>query len=167
MQTMLYAAMPLVMLGLALPAHAQMKSVGQAPNTVPVQSSGSTTTTPLEGELGKKPDMGTTESTGDANAGKISKLMANGDAMARQVETISSVGTVRIKDATALGANADQVQSAYNANMAPISALQAAVAANTSLNAKIAAEKIEPMQIVAIEIEADGAVTVYTRDRAN
>ena len=92
-------------------------------------------------------------------------VMAAGTTTAAQVQTITQVSTVRvIRVNDWASANKQAFDAAMSQNMKPISDLQAALAANAAVNARLTEQKVITSNVVASQIQPDGSMVVYVYD---
>jgi hypothetical protein len=112
-------------------------------------------------------DQGTTASTSPADMTTVTTLMGEGTTTAGQIGTITEVSTVNV---VRVDDWADAEKQAFDAamsqNMQPIKDLRAAISGNTALTAALDAQQVQPAEVVASQINADGSVTVYVRSGA-
>jgi hypothetical protein len=111
------------------------------------------------------PDPGptaSTEATPPTMADVIAAIEAN-DTSAGQIGTITAVGEVKVVKISELGGNATELQTAVSENQENVTKLRSAVEANPALKAELDKQQVETTSVVATEIEADGAVTVYVQ----
>jgi hypothetical protein len=111
------------------------------------------------------PDTDTTGATTTAPpsiADVIAAVKAN-DTSASQIGTITAVGEVKVVKISELGGSATELQTAVTENQDDLTKLRNAVEANPALKAELDKQQVEISSIVATEIEADGAVTVYVQ----
>jgi hypothetical protein len=126
------------------------------------------TTTPLPGAEGgaMTPDIDTTGATTTTAPPSIADVIAAvkaNDTTASQIGTITAVGEVKVVKISELGGSATELQTALTENHAGLTNLRSAVEANPALKAELDKQQVEVASIVATEIEADGAVTVYVQ----
>jgi len=79
------------------------------------------------------------------------------------IGAIKDVTKVTVRKIT-VGAATDAagVNKVKTANAADISKLQAALKANTAFSAELTAKMVDPASIVAVEVAADGTITLYS-----
>ena len=73
---------------------------------------------------------------------------------------VSSVKVVKIS-AIAEGHNQEAVKAALDTNKSAISKLQAAIAANAKLKAKLEEKSVKLSSVVALNMESNDSVTVF------
>lgn len=113
---------------------------------------------------GVSPDTGTTAAV-EAEP-TIADLTAAIDAnatSATQIGTITDVSEVKVVKVSELGGNATDLQAKLTEKQDDLTKLQSAVEANAALKAELDKQQVEVSSVVATEIEADGAVTVYVQ----
>lgn len=110
-------------------------------------------------------DAGTTSAV-DGKADFDSALKAiNGNAdVAGQIGSISDVGSVDVVRISELpDANAEALTSAVSENKAEIDNLKSAIESNSAVSGALEAQSVEPADVVAAKVEADGKLTVFVR----
>ena len=123
--------------------------------------------TPALADSATKPvDPGITASTGaKADIGTvISAIQASGSS-ATAIQAMTTVGTVNIVRISefAKGDDKQALDKLIADNEPDITGVQAAIMANSALKTKLDAETIDTSAIVAANIEADGAVTIFVK----
>ena len=105
-------------------------------------------------------DTMTTASIGDLQT--LTPVMAAGTTTAGQIQTISTVSTVKVVRVNDwASADKQAFDAAMSQNMKPVSDLQAALAANAAVNARLTEQKVMPGDVVASQLLSDGTVVVY------
>ncbi|MCB1452631.1 MAG: hypothetical protein KDJ43_03215, partial [Rhizobiaceae bacterium] len=74
---------------------------------------------------------------------------------------VSNVNVIWIKDLE--GADMDALSQAETNNEAQIQDLRASLESNTAVSAALKAQSVEPADVVAANVAADGSLTVYAR----
>lgn len=115
---------------------------------------------------GISPDTDTTGATTTTApptmADVIAAIEAN-DTTVTQIGTITAVGEVKVVKISELGGSATELQTAVSENQEDVTKLRSAVEANPALKAELDKQQVETTSVVATQIEADGAVTVYVQ----
>ena len=117
------------------------------------------------GSAGADLDAGTTAAV-DGKVDFDSALKAiNGNAdVAGQIGSISDLGSVDVVRISELpDANAEALTSAVSENQTEIDTLKTAIESNTAVSGALEAQSVEPADVVAAKIEADGKLTVFVR----
>jgi hypothetical protein len=115
---------------------------------------------------GVSPDTdptGATTTTAPPTIADVIEAVKANDNSASQIGTITAVGEVKVVKIRELGGSATELQTALIENQADLTKLRSAVEANAALKAELDKQQVEVASIVATEIEADGAVTVYVQ----
>ncbi|MCO6387079.1 hypothetical protein [Aliihoeflea sp. 40Bstr573] len=81
------------------------------------------------------------------------------------IDAVASASSVTVVDVEAevQGENAVALDNAVADNEDDIAALQAAIEADAELSAALAAQDVDVSSVVAVETNADGSVTVFSR----
>ena len=109
------------------------------------------------------PDKVETGSTTNADVGLlVTALSADGTTAAtlKEVNNTSSVTVIKVAD-VATGNDKQTVDDALIKNKANIASLRAAIAANSQLKAKLDEKSVKASNVVALNVAASGAVTVF------
>jgi hypothetical protein len=150
---------------MAAPALAQ-STPGATPETgaTTTPESGSNTM-PQTGTTGASPDVdtGTTAAIGaDFNTALVA--IEGNSASAATIGSITDIERVSVVQMNTLeGHNAAALEDALAANDASVDALKASIEANTAMSSELATQGVDTDDIVAAQVAADGAVTVYVR----
>jgi hypothetical protein len=111
-------------------------------------------------------DTGTTASTKTEPdfESLVSSIQASKDRM-NTVQTMTSVSSVNVVDVRdmAQGEKKATLENTLAESQSEITGLQAAVIANPALAAKLKEQTVDPSNVVAVTIEADGSVTVFVQ----
>jgi hypothetical protein len=108
-------------------------------------------------------DPGTTAAVGGSFDSAIS-AMVNNSAAAGSISSMTEVRLVKVIRISDLeGADMDALLSAETENRATIDELQSSIEGNATVMAALEAEAVDPEDIVAAEVAADGSITVYVR----
>ena len=100
-----------------------------------------------------------------SNVETLGPLMASGTTTASQVQTITEVSTVRVVRVNDwANANKQAFDAAMAQSSKPINDLQASLAANTAVNARLTEQKVVTKNVVASQIQPDGSMVVYVYD---
>ncbi|WP_353645465.1 hypothetical protein [Mesorhizobium sp. WSM2239] len=148
------AAASLAIASLAAPSFAQDTS-----EPVPGAESGAAT-----GVL--PPDIDTTgaiTTTAPPSIADVIQAVKATDTSATQIGTISAIGEVKVVKISELAGSATELQTALTEHQDDLTKLRSAVEANPALMAELDKKQVEVPRIVATEIEADGALTVYVQ----
>ncbi|NGO55128.1 hypothetical protein [Allomesorhizobium camelthorni] len=127
------------------------------------------TTTPVPGAEGggaMTPDIdttGATTTTAPPSIADVIEAVKANDTTASQIGTITAVGEVKVVKISELGGSATELQTTLTENQDDLTKLRSAVEANPALKAELDKQQVEVASVVATEIEADGAVTVYVQ----
>lgn len=111
-------------------------------------------------------DSGTTASTNsDANFGSVISAIRSGKSNAAAIEGMSEVSSVTVVnvDDLAQGNNTQALENAVSDNEGEIADLQAAIEANADVMAELEGQSLDHSDVVAANVGADGALTVYVR----
>lgn len=114
----------------------------------------------------KPVDPGITASTGaKADLGTVISAIQASRNSANTIQTMTTVGTVNIVRLSEIAKGDDKqaLDKVISDNEPDITGVQAAIMANSALKKKLDAKTIDPSAIVAANIEADGAVTVFVK----
>jgi hypothetical protein len=102
-----------------------------------------------------------------SNVETLAPMMASGTTTAGQVQTITEVSTVRVVRVNDwANANKQAFDAAMAQSSKPISDLQAALAANAAVNARLTEQQVMTNNVVASQIQPDGTMVVYVYDPA-
>lgn len=157
-RSLLYATTVAAVAALSMPAFAESPAQAEDPD-----STGQTQINPGSQQLnaeGEGQDMTTTASVGSVET--LAPVMAAGTTTAGQIQTIREVSTVRVVRVDDwASANKQAFDAAMSQNMKPVSDLQAALTANTAVNARLVEQKVMPSNVVASQIQPDGSMVVY------
>jgi hypothetical protein len=160
---------------LAGPAYAlDAKAGGQVGAGAQVGGAGNSGNSGIGGNIGAganvgmqaQTDDGTTGSIGsDANLDSVISAMRSGESNATAIQGMSEVSSVTVVkvDDLAKGDDAQALETAMSDNEKAVSSLQAAIEANADLKAELAAQSVDSSNVVAANVEANGALTVYVR----
>ena len=100
-----------------------------------------------------------------SNVETLAPMMASGTTTAGQVQTITEVSTVRVVRVNDwANANKQAFDAAMAQSSKPISDLQAALAANAAVNARLTEQQVMTKNVVASQIQPDGTMVVYVYD---
>ncbi len=106
-------------------------------------------------------DTGTTAAVGATFDSAVTAIDGNA-ATTQSISTMTEVRDVKIVKISELeGHDAATVEQAVAANQAGIDELQAAVSANAALSQELETQGIDSSSVLAAQVEADGAVTVF------
>ncbi|WP_127520404.1 hypothetical protein [Mesorhizobium sp. Z1-4] len=108
-------------------------------------------------------DTDTTAAISGSFDGALS-AMGNAGASSASIQNMTDVGNVNviwIKDLE--GADMDALSQAEATNEAQIQDLRASLESNTAVSAALKAQSVEPADVVAANVAADGSLTVYAR----
>jgi hypothetical protein len=110
-------------------------------------------------------DNGTTASTGAADFDSLIASIKADSTNVGAISSLTTVGSVTVVRANDLakGENMQALQQAIDENHAAVTDLQAAIAANPALKAKLDAQNIAASSIVAADVGQDGSLTVYVK----
>ncbi|GAB5504965.1 MAG: hypothetical protein Rhirs2KO_01280 [Rhizobiaceae bacterium] len=109
-----------------------------------------------------KVDTGTTAAIGGSFDGALSAMAnSNSSGAIRAMTDVSSVNVIWIKDLE--GANMDALTQAETQNEAEINDLRASIESNTAVSSALKAQSVEPADVVAANVAADGSLTVFVR----
>ena len=109
-------------------------------------------------------DSGTTASTNsDANLALVISAIGSGDDNATAIQGMTDVSSVTVIDAGDLAQGDDEqaLENAMSENEDGISGLRAAIDANADLKAEIVRQSPDSTDVVAVDVGADGALTVF------
>ena len=108
-------------------------------------------------------DTDTTASIGASFDGALSALGNNSGSasLISAMTEVSSVNVIRINELE--GADMDALMSAETENAASIDELQSSIEGNTAVMAALEAQAVDPENIVAADVAADGSLTVYVK----
>ncbi len=109
-------------------------------------------------------DSGTTGSIGsDANLDLVISAIGSGEDNAATIQGMSDVSSVTVVDAgdLAQGDDAQALEDAMSEHEDGISDLRAAIDANTDLKAELERQSADSSDVVAVDVQADGALTVF------
>ena len=157
-RNLLYAASVAAIAALSAPALAESPANAQDPD-----STGQTQINPGAQQLNAESDTDTmtTASIGDMRT--LTPVMAAGTTTAGQIQTISTISSVRVVRVDDW-ASADK--QAFDAAMSqygrPISDLRAALVANTVVTTRLTEQRVVPDNVVASQVMPDGSLVVYT-----
>ncbi|MGF7006220.1 hypothetical protein [Aminobacter sp. BE322] len=110
-------------------------------------------------------DPGTTASTGSTGFAAVMSSIQASSSTATAIQSLTAVTSVNIVKVAAI-ASKDELQKLDQAekdNQADITGVQAAIMANALLKEKLDAENVDTSSILAANVAADGAVTVFVR----
>ena len=109
-------------------------------------------------------DGGTTGSIGsDANLDLVISAIGSGDDNAATIQGMSDVSSVTVVDAgdLAQGDDGQALEDAMSENEDGIRDLRAAIDANADLKAELERQSADSSDVVAVDVQADGALTVF------
>ncbi|MBO6900866.1 MAG: hypothetical protein JJ864_05920 [Rhizobiaceae bacterium] len=116
----------------------------------------------LKTKAGTEVDTDTTAAIGGSFDGALSAMGSSNSAGAISAMTdVSNVNVIWIKDLE--GADMDALAKAETENEAQIEDLRASLESNTAVSAALKAKSVEPADVVAANVAADGSLTVYAR----
>lgn len=157
-RSLLYAASVAAITAFSAPAFAESPANAQDPD-----STGQTQINPGAQQFNAESDTDTmtTASIGDIRT--LTPVMAAGTTTAGQIQTIStisSVKVVRVDD----WASADKqaFDAAMSQSAGPVGDLRAALAANTVVSTRLTEQRVMPDNVVASQVMPDGSLVVYT-----
>ncbi|WP_442583094.1 hypothetical protein ACSBOB_14530 [Mesorhizobium sp. ASY16-5R] len=157
-RSLLYAASVAAITAFAVPAFAESPAQAKDPD-----STGQTQINPGAQQFNAESDTDTmtTASIGDVRT--LTPVMAAGTTTAGQIQTIStisSVKVVRVDD----WASADKqaFDAAMSQSAGPVGDLRAALAANTVVTTRLTEQKVMTDHVVASQVMPDGTLVVYT-----
>ncbi|MBO6719988.1 MAG: hypothetical protein JJ913_18695 [Rhizobiaceae bacterium] len=108
-------------------------------------------------------DAGTTAAIDGTFDGALSAIGNSGQAAA----TVGSMADVRLVNVINVedleGANMDAFMQAETENSAAIDELQASIESNAAVKAALEAQSVDPEDVVAASVAADGSLTVYVK----
>ena len=136
----------------AIAATALAAAFGIAMSFSAAYAAEATTDTTTTGAVTGTADVATTTTALNATKTEIGDL--------QKLKTIKSVKVMKL-DAAA--ANDAQFKAAMDTNKADTTSLRSAIQANADLQAKLKAQNVMVENIVAVDVDADGNVTVYTQ----
>lgn len=139
-----------------VPAPGVSESAPTAPGT-------GNTDTMNDGAASTMPDVdtGTTAAIAPTFDGALTAIDGNSTS-AKSIETMTEVNTVNIVKIDELeGADAAAVESAVSENEEGVSELRSSIEANAALSEQLETEGVDASSVVAAQVEADGAVTIY------
>lgn len=114
-------------------------------------------------DAGSELDAGTTAAIGGSFDGALSAI-GNNSASASSISAmtdVSSVNVIRISELD--GADMDALMSAETENTASIDELQGSIEGNAAVMAALEAQSVDPENVVAADVAADGSLTVYVK----
>lgn len=161
-RSLLYATSIAAIAAFSVPAFAESPAQAEDPD-----STGQTQINPgsqqLNAEGETQTDMTTTASVGSVET--LVPVMAAGTTTAGQIQTIKEVSTVKVVRVNDwASADKQAFDAAMSQNMKPVSDLQAALTANTVVNARLTEQKVMSSNVVASQIQPDGTMVVYVYD---
>ncbi|PWK76238.1 hypothetical protein [Aminobacter sp. AP02] len=120
---------------------------------------------PVLADAAKPVDPGVTASTGTkADLGTVTSAIMASRTSAIAIQAMTTVGTVNIVKISEVAGDDKQALERIIADNEPdITGLQAAIMANSALKTELDKATIDTSAIVAANIEADGAVTVFVK----
>ncbi len=146
----------------ALSTHAFAESPAQAEDP---DSTGQTQINPAVQQFNAESGTPDTTTTSSINVETLVPVMAAGTTTASQVQTIKQVSTIHVIRVNGwASANKQAFDAAMSQNMKPVSDLQAALAANAAVKARLSEQKVIPGTVVASQIQPDGSMVVYVYD---
>jgi hypothetical protein len=157
-RSLLYAASVAAITAFSVPAFAESPAQAKDPDSTG-QTQINSGTQQLNAE--SDTDTMTTASIGDVRT--LTPVMAAGTTTAGQIQTIStisSVKVVRVDD----WASADKqaFDAAMSQSAGPVGDLRAALAANTVVTTRLTEQKVMADHVVASQVMPDGTLVVYT-----
>jgi hypothetical protein len=160
-RSLLFATTIAAVAALSAPAFAESPAQAKDPDSTG-QTHINSGAQQLNAEGGASTDMTTTASTTVESFETLVPVMAAGTTTAGQIQTLTKVSTVRIiRVDDWASANKQAFDAAMSQNMKPVSDLQAALAANAAMNARLVEQQVVPGKVVASQIQPDGSVVVY------
>lgn len=116
----------------------------------------------LKANADTKVDTDTTAAIGGSFDGALSAMgNANSAGAIGAMTDVSNVNVIWIKDLE--GADMEALTQAETENEAQIEELRASLESNTAVSAALKAQSVEPADVVAANVAADGSLTVYAR----
>ena len=158
--SLVFAASVAAIVAFSVPAFAE--SPAQAKD---IDSTGQTQINSASQQLNAESDTDTMTTASIADLQTLTPVMAAGTTTAGQIQTISTISTVkvvRIND----WASADKqaFDAAMSQNGKPVDDLRASLAANAAVNARLGEQSVMPANVVASQVLSDGTLVVYVYD---
>ena len=164
-RTFLMTTVALFIAGAAAPSFADTASVGATGQAGTSAAVGSTAA-----KVGATVDSNTTVNTGDkttaganANFGTLMSAITADASTAASIQEMTNVSSVKVVKVSALaeGNNQEAVKAALDTNKSAVAKLQAAIAANANLKAKLNEKSVKLSSVVALNMDASGTVIVF------
>lgn len=100
---------------------------------------------------------------GDTDAQSVFSAIDSSEASSSAIRKAIEVKTVEVVEVSALAQDGSRLESTILKNQAKIEEVQAALQSNATLNAALEAKEVDPMQVVAANMEPDGTLTVFVK----
>jgi len=165
-RNLLLAASVAAIAAFSVPAFAESPAQAEDPD-----STGQTQINPgaqqLNAEEPNQADTTTTGAIAVSDIETLSPVMAAGTRTAGQIQTITTVGEIKVVHVNDwASANKQAFDAAMSQNMKPINDLQAALAANTAVGARMTEQKVQATHVIASQVQPDGSLVLYVYEGA-